>query len=179
MRPAAPSRSGKRSPAQATSLQKNTAITMRGAPPIKPKPAMKKLISFTIFFLSAGLLSSQVVPLSSLLIQSEPGSLQVSNGDSSYIFHAYVLTQELNGIDSLTLASENFLLNTWTPAKDTLYSWNLVLNDSLLASAPYHVCKPNSNLLQVCLGRLYFSTRHRFTFTVTGANGILTKEFIF
>lgn len=140
---------------------------------------MKKLFLLAALLYSAGVLKSQNVPLSSVLIQPETGSLQVISGDTSYLFNAYVLTQELYGIDSVALASENFTAGTWLPAKDTSYTWSLVLNDTLAGPGAYGVCKPNSNLLKICLGRLYFSTRHHFFFTIQGPNGILTKEFTF
>jgi hypothetical protein len=140
---------------------------------------MKKLFLLVAFCLNAGLHHGQNVPLSSVFIQHEPGSLLVSNSDTSYLFHAYVLTQDLNGIDTVALACQNFSANAWVPASDTSYTWSLVLADSLAGPTSYGVCKPNDNLLHICLGRLYFSTRHRFIFTLSGTNGILTKEFTF
>lgn len=140
---------------------------------------MKQLRFLYVFLCLSGSLFSQNVASSSFVIQPQDSSLQVSNGDTSYVFHAYVLTQLLNGIDSVTLACENLLLNNWVPAKDTIYAWNLVNADTLSSFSAYGICKPNSNLLKICLGRLYFANRHRYTFTITGANGTLTREFIF
>jgi hypothetical protein len=34
-------------------------------------------------------------------------------------------------------------------------------------------------MFQLCLGRFYFSVRHKFTITVNSVNGVLTKEFDF
>ncbi len=141
---------------------------------------MKSLfLLYSSLLFCLGPLSSQSVELSSFTIEHETGSLLVSNADTSYLFHAYVLTQLLNGIDSVTLVCEDLSANTWVPAKDTLYTWSLVTADTLSSSSAYEICKPNDNILKICLGRLYFAGRHRFTFTITGTNGLLTKEFIF
>lgn len=139
---------------------------------------MKKIILFLVLLLSIQQLKSQSPTLSSVRILNEDSTLLLSP-DTSYIFNAYVVTQILGGISSVTVSCADYVNDsTWTPVKDTVYSWSSITNPQSGFMA-YAASKPNNNLLRVCLGRLHYAQRQRFIFLVAGSNGIITKEFFF
>lgn len=141
---------------------------------------MKKNIILLTFLLSITKLSAQTDTLSSIVILNQDSTLMFTNNDSSYVFNAFIVTQALDGISTVTLACQTLAANAqWVLQKDTSYTWNQVTIDSLFGATSYQICKPNDATLLICLGRLYYSTRYKFTFTLMGNNGILTKEFNF
>jgi hypothetical protein len=140
---------------------------------------MKKTI-FLFLFLGFSYLKSQVISLTRIKLMKDDSSLQVTGGDTSYVYNAFVITYTSGGISTFTLSCKSYDLQStaWLSNKDTSYTWANV-SDSTNNNQVYVICKPNDNMLKVCLGRLDPATRRKFLFNVTGNNGILTKEFDF
>lgn len=134
------------------------------------------LILLLVFFSH----KSQVSYLSRVNINKNDSSLQVTNGDSSFIFKAQILTHNLNGISSFSLNTQtyNHQNSAWVTTIDTSYSWNTLLSN-LTNTTTYSAVKINDNIAEISLGRLYKGTRKKFTIVITGTNGTLTKEFDF
>ena len=114
-------------------------------------------------------------------VVAEDSTFLTNNGDSSQIYSAYMYFDDLNALTSLTLVTNNLDSTTsqWTVEKDTSYTWNDV---SLEAhnNLPYQICKPNANMLKLCLGRLYFNNRKKFQLLITDdANSMINKEIQF
>jgi hypothetical protein len=139
---------------------------------------MKKL--FFLLLIAGYGVKAQTTLLSRIVISKEDSTILVNNGDTSYVFSAYILTEGLNGISTITLTSKNYVSsnNTWPVVKDTSYTWGAITITNH-NNQSYNICKENDNLLKVCLGRLNYATRQKFLFTLSGSNGVLTKEFVF
>lgn len=128
---------------------------------------------------SMSISKAQIDELSRIQITHNDSSLLVNGIDSSYTFSAYVLTQSLSGITSVTLTCDSLSQDTsWTSVADTVYTWSMV-SATAPAGLPFEVWKTTDNILSICLGRLYFNTRYRFTFSIDGPNGLLIKEIVF
>ncbi len=140
---------------------------------------MKKITTF-ILLMSCYLLSSQANYLNRINIIKNDSTLQVNNGDSTYIFTAKILTHVINGINSFSLTSKTYNRqnSTWITDKDTSYIWSSITSTSN-TNQNYSTSKANDNLTEISLGRQYPGTRRKFIFTVSGTNGTLTKEFDF
>ena len=117
---------------------------------------------------------------SKIHIVKDDTSLSVTNGDTTYIYNAFIQHPDTNEITTLTLTAKvrNQTNTQWVSVKDTSYTWNtisLVTHNNVI----YKICKPNANTVKICLGRLYFSVRQNHIIELTESNRILTKEFDF
>jgi hypothetical protein len=139
---------------------------------------MKKLVYLIILF---GFHHLQAQPFrGKITIVKEDSTLSVINGDTSYIYNAFLLHPKTTAITTLSITAETWDTATtqWVLAKDTSYTWSSV---SITGhnNAAYKICKPNANTVKICLGRLYFGVRKKHTISFTENNRVLTKEFDF
>ena len=140
---------------------------------------MKKIVFLFICF---GFFhaKSQDSTLTRIKLLKDDSTLLASAGDTSYIFNAWVVTYADSGITGFSMTCKTYYYSTanWVVDKDTSFVWNNVSVDST-NNQEYNICKPNDNMLKVCLGRLDPAIRRKFIFNVTGSNGTVIKEFNF
>jgi hypothetical protein len=138
---------------------------------------MKQII-LLFLVLSAWNFHAQNNRLVKIKILKEDSTLEVNGTDSSYIYNAYVVSTNANVITGVDLEFRNKSDSSWVTAKDSSYNWSQISN-KMHNNIQFKMCKPNNNTFKLCLGRFYYSVRHKFTIAVSSTNGSLTKEFDF
>jgi hypothetical protein len=142
-----------------------------------------KILNTSIFFFAFFILfqSNCYAQRIQIKVLAEDSTFINNNGDSSQVYSAYMYFDDLNALTSLTLAANYLDANTlqWVVEKDTSYTWNTISLEAH-SNLPYQICKPNDNMLKLCLGRLYFNTRKKFQLLITDdASSITNKEIQF
>jgi hypothetical protein len=135
---------------------------------------MKKIITVILIFTA---IASRAQ--SRIKIMHDANSLSVNNGDTSYVFNAFIVSQPSTDVSSIRLIFKNYSgNNVFTTEKDTTYAWSQVNSLSNPVSR-YGTYKVNGNIIKVCLGRFYWSTRQRFSIQLSGNNISFIKEYNF
>lgn len=139
---------------------------------------MKLAITFFLI-LGSAFCNAQNESLIRVKISNDRSSLQVLGTDTSYMYNALVINTGGGSISSVTLTCKAYnATGQYTVVKDTSYNWNAITTTQYV-NAHYSASKPNSKTLKLCLGRLSYVTRHKYTFNINTSNGILTREFDF
>lgn len=139
---------------------------------------MKNILLTLLLILSLNHVYGQSNINIKIKVLKEDSTLEIVNGDTSFIFNVHVVSISENTIASVRLVFKNLIGTQWTTVKDTSYYWNQVSNTKHV-NLPFKICKPNTNNFKLCLGRFYYSSRHRFSVTVNSNNSVLTKDFEF
>lgn len=138
---------------------------------------MKTLYSAILIFLSFCSLA-QTDPQISFKVIKNDTTLQINGSDTSYIYNAYVISENANSITSVNLIMNILQGGSWVVSQNQTFTWSVV-GSAEVNTAAFTAKKLNTNILNVCLGRFYFSSRKKFTLNVTTNTGSTLKEFTF
>jgi hypothetical protein len=141
---------------------------------------MKKLMLLAFALLCLKPVCGQINSPGRIRVLPQDSSLLVSGSDSSHLYNALLIARQMGSISSATVVCKHYNAATaqWVTDKDTAYAWSLVTITSHNNQA-FKICKLNGGILKLCLGRLGSATRKKFIFTLSGSNGVFTKEFDF